>query len=78
MLPFKPEFVNYTKFTTVHGIKGVLFAEGIGRVSLAGTNSESRMLQNVLYVPGLKEGLLSLTRAALEGLSPISRENMYN
>jgi gag-polypeptide of LTR copia-type/Domain of unknown function (DUF1981) len=68
MLPFKPEFVNYTKFTTlrpVHSIKGVLFAEGIGRVSLTCTNGKSRMLQNVLYIPGLKEGLLSLTRADL-------------
>ena len=70
MLPFKPEFVNYTKFTTprpVHGINGMLFAQGMGRAPLVGTNGESRMLQNVLYVPGLKEGLLSLTRAALEG-----------
>jgi hypothetical protein len=70
MLPFKPEFVDYMKFTTpcpVHGINGMLFAQGISHVSLAGTNGKSRMLQNVLYVPRLKEGLLSLTRAALEG-----------
>jgi hypothetical protein len=70
MLSLKPEFVDYTKFTTsrpVHSINGMLFVLGIGRVSLAGTNGESRMLQNVLHIPGLKEGLLSLTRAALEG-----------
>jgi hypothetical protein len=71
MLPHQSQFVGYEKLANdpknVIGIgKTTLRAHGRGMVQLSDGNGKSVMLQSVLHVPDLKNGLLSLTRAAVD------------
>jgi len=69
MHPDKSLFVNYqTLKTPIHigGIKGGLSAIGAGLVPIADNTGNIGSLEGTLHVPGLKNGLLSLNRAAME------------
>ena len=51
----------------VGGIRSGLMAVGVGNVSIMDKDSHVRILENVLHVPKLKNGLMSLTQLALKG-----------
>lgn len=69
MHPDRSLFVDYRTLTTpisIGGIRGSLSAVGIGLVPIADNVGNIGSLENTLHVPGLKSGLLSLTRAAMD------------
>src|SRR5436305_2037696 len=71
MHPDRSLFLNYKKLKKpifVKGIKSGLPAVGVGKVVVTDDSGiQSRVLKNVLYVPKLKHGLFSLTKATLDG-----------
>jgi hypothetical protein len=71
MHPDRSLFLNYRKLRKpifVKGIKSGLPAVGVGKIVVTDDSGiQSRVLKRVLYVPKLKHGLFSLTKATLDG-----------
>src|SRR5438045_2288886 len=69
MHPDKSLFVNYqTLQTPIHivSIKGGLSAIGVGLMPIVDKAGNVGSLEGTLHVPGLKDGLLPLSRAAMK------------
>src|SRR5439155_23284148 len=68
----KTLFTDYHKLKHklyVRGIGSGLLAVGVGDVSIMDKDGHVRILENVLHVPKLKNGLMSLTQLASKGWS---------
>ena len=61
------ELRRFNKPVMVGGIKGGIPAVGVGKVRITDRNGRARTLENVLYMPKLKNNLLSLTKLTLAG-----------
>jgi len=69
MHPDKSLFASYQTLKTpiqIRGIKGGLSGIGVGTVTIMDDAGNAGRLDGTLHVPGLKSGLLSLTRAAID------------
>jgi hypothetical protein len=71
MYPDQSMFQDYHEFTQGHepfvgGINSGLPAVGVGHIPFVDDIGNIEILENVLHVPGLKNGLLSLTRLAMQ------------
>jgi hypothetical protein len=71
MCPDQSMFEDYYEFTQGHeplvgGINSGLPAVGVGHVPLVDDGGNTEILENVLHVPGLNNGLLSLTRLTMQ------------
>jgi hypothetical protein len=74
----KTIFTDYHKLKHrlyVGGIGSGLLAVGIGNVPITDKSGNVRILENVLHVPKLKNGLMSLTQLAMKGWTSTIRKD---